>query len=130
MPLYNPGGGGSGDLSSSTDNTLDDGVDFAVGSSSGTKIGTATTQKLGFFNATPVVQQGAYTQTYSTADKTHAAMTSADIGAFAGGATGFNAAAERDNIRTQFNALRADVIDCKNLVNSVIDDLQTFGFVG
>jgi hypothetical protein len=25
----------------------------------GTKIGTATTQKLGFFNATPVVQQAA-----------------------------------------------------------------------
>jgi hypothetical protein len=33
-----------------------DGTDVAVGSTTGTKIGTATTQKLGFFNATPVVQ--------------------------------------------------------------------------
>ena len=37
--------------------TLAEGKDFAVGTSTGTKIGTGTTQKLGFFNATPVVQQ-------------------------------------------------------------------------
>jgi len=37
--------------------TLADGNAIAVGTSSGTKIGTATTQKLGFWNATPVVQQ-------------------------------------------------------------------------
>lgn len=37
--------------------TIADGVNLAVGTSTGTKIGTATTQKLGFFNATPVVQQ-------------------------------------------------------------------------
>jgi hypothetical protein len=30
--------------------------DIAVGTTTGTKIGTATTQKLGFFNKTPVVQ--------------------------------------------------------------------------
>lgn len=57
------------------DSTWPDGVDVAVGSTSGTKIGTATTQKLGFFNATPVVQRSAYTQTYSTADRTVAAAT-------------------------------------------------------
>lgn len=34
-----------------------DGVNVAVGTSAGTKIGTATSQKLGFFNAAPVVQQ-------------------------------------------------------------------------
>lgn len=33
-----------------------DGNNFVLGSTTGTKIGTATTQKLGFFNATPVVQ--------------------------------------------------------------------------
>lgn len=34
-----------------------DGVNIAVGTTTGLKIGTATSQKVGFFNATPVVQQ-------------------------------------------------------------------------
>jgi hypothetical protein len=37
--------------------TLGEAVNIPVGTTTGTKIGTATTQKLGFFNATPVVQQ-------------------------------------------------------------------------
>lgn len=36
--------------------TIWDGGDFALGTTTGTKIGTATTQKLGFYNATPIVQ--------------------------------------------------------------------------
>jgi hypothetical protein len=44
-------GTGSGSL------TFAEGVNLIVGTTTGTKIGTATTQKLGFFNATPVVQQ-------------------------------------------------------------------------
>jgi len=39
--------------------TLADAQDLALGSTTGTKIGTATTQKLGFFNKTPVVQPAA-----------------------------------------------------------------------
>jgi hypothetical protein len=42
----------NGDLTASTRNIVTD-------TTTGTKIGTATTQKIGFFNATPVVQQGA-----------------------------------------------------------------------
>lgn len=42
-----------------TGGTLSDAANIALGTSSGTKIGTATTQKLGFFNATPVVQPSA-----------------------------------------------------------------------
>lgn len=49
--------------------TVDDANNIAVGTTTGTKIGTATTQKLGFFNATPVVQQAA------VADATDAAST-------------------------------------------------------
>lgn len=41
---------------SNTTFTLADANDIAVGTSTGTKIGTATTQKLGFFNKAPVVQ--------------------------------------------------------------------------
>lgn len=36
--------------------TITDGNDIAVGTSSGTKFGTATSQKLGFWNTTPIVQ--------------------------------------------------------------------------
>lgn len=38
-----------------------DAADIVVNATTGTKIGTATTQKLGFFNAAPVVQQTALT---------------------------------------------------------------------
>jgi hypothetical protein len=36
--------------------TVADAINVVVGTTTGTKIGTATTQKLGFFNATPIVQ--------------------------------------------------------------------------
>ena len=36
--------------------TVADALDIAVGSTTGTKIATATTQKIGFWNATPIVQ--------------------------------------------------------------------------
>ena len=38
--------------------TFAEGINIIAGTSTGTKIGTATSQKLGFYNATPVVQQG------------------------------------------------------------------------
>jgi hypothetical protein len=38
---------------------LADAGNITVGTTTGTKIGTATTQKLGFYNATPVVQPAA-----------------------------------------------------------------------
>lgn len=39
-----------------SDQTLSDGTDIAVGTTNGTKLGTATTQKLSLWNATPIVQ--------------------------------------------------------------------------
>jgi hypothetical protein len=41
--------------------------DIAVGTTTGTKIGTATTQKLGFYNAAPVVQPAAVADITTTA---------------------------------------------------------------
>jgi hypothetical protein len=38
---------------------IPDAVDIETGTTTGTKIGTATTQKIGFYNATPVVQPAA-----------------------------------------------------------------------
>ncbi len=37
--------------------TLDDGANLVLDTTTGSKIGTATTQKLGFYNATPVTQR-------------------------------------------------------------------------
>ena len=90
-------------------------IDDASAADQRTTLGVATAQ--------------AYTQTYATADRTHANLTSADIGAFTGGVVGFLDAAELDNVRTQVNALRADLTDLKQLVNALVDDLQTAGIV-
>ncbi len=56
---------GSSTITSITDNrqsfnvagTIADGVNWSFGTSTGTQIGTAISQKIGFFGATPVVQQ-------------------------------------------------------------------------
>ena len=86
--------------------------------------------------------QSEYTQTYSTADKIHANFTSADVaGSIPAGGTGtaaggWDTAANRDTaittmteIKTTVNALRADVADLKQVVNSIIDDLQEAGVI-
>ncbi|MEA1877256.1 MAG: hypothetical protein U9N86_10365 [Bacteroidota bacterium] len=41
---------------SGASNTFNDGANLVMGTSTGTKIGTGTTQKLGFWNTTPAVQ--------------------------------------------------------------------------
>lgn len=122
--------------------TLSDATTIILGSSTGTKIGTATTQKLAFYNSIPVVQPGAYTQTYSTADKTHAAFTAAALTGISSSTTGtalvepgalYTQAEMQQNFRRiqdQFAALLVDVADVKQLVNSVVDDLQSLGLVG
>lgn len=47
-----------------------DGANIVLGTSTGTKIGTSTTQKLGFFNKAPVVQPAAYSPSNVTTDRT------------------------------------------------------------
>jgi hypothetical protein len=46
--------------------TVSDGGNVVLGTTTGTKIGTATTQKLGFFGVTPVVQQTELTDELTT----------------------------------------------------------------
>ena len=55
------GGGSAGNFQA--DVTWADGVDVAVGTTTGTKIGTAATQKIGFWNKTPIVQPSGASQT-------------------------------------------------------------------
>jgi len=91
--------------------------------------GTATT--LSFFGVTPAARASAYTQTYATADKTHANMTSAAMPAGGTGtaAGGWDTAANRDQAIAEFAALRNDVLDVKQVVNALIDDLQAYGLL-
>jgi hypothetical protein len=53
---------------SNTTFTIADANDIAVGTTTGTKIGTATTQKIGFFNKAPVVQPTAVADATSEAE--------------------------------------------------------------
>lgn len=84
----------------------------------------------GFWATTPPTSRTTYTQTFATADATHAAFTSADLATTAATQTspwGFASQAQAEAIATQFNALRVDVDDLKRLANSIIDDLQAYG---
>lgn len=118
----------------SDDITIADAQNIILKSTTGTKIGTATSQKLGFFNASPVAQRSAYTQTYSTADKTHANLTVTAVAttgaSTAAAAAGYTTKTQANNIVTAVNALKEDLKDVKQVVNSVIDDLQALGLVG
>ncbi len=59
------------DLALANDLTIAEGGNVILGTTTGTKIGTATTQKLGFYNATPIVKQ---TGVAVTAEAVHAAL--------------------------------------------------------
>lgn len=56
---------------STTALTFSDAFNIVVGTTTGTQIGTATTQKLGFYGATPVVRPAAYTPSNVTTDRTY-----------------------------------------------------------
>lgn len=132
--------------------SITDAYDIVLGTGTGTKIGTSATQKLGFFNKSPVVQPTTYTQTYSTGDKTIDALvtsaytiTSSTIAVTPTNSTpwGYGSEAEAQALETQINNIVADVTglkgkvdnlitditDCKQAINSLIDDLQALGLV-
>jgi len=94
--------------------------------------GYAGVSKLGFYAAAPVAKAGAYTQTYATADKTHAAVTQSTPPAGGTGATegAYDTAANRDLMIASITAGAVDLLDLKQLVNALIDDLQAVGLVG
>jgi len=115
------GGGSARDLVIKTDDTerlrfastglvtVADAHNIATGSTTGTKIGTATTQKLGFWNATPIVQPASANQaalTDSTTGST-ADTTLVDVGAvFSHGNINDNFA----KVAKLVNQLRSDLV--------------------
>jgi len=65
--------------------TIADGSNIVLGATTGTKIGTATTQKLGFYNAAPVVQQlqGAITNSVTAGGSTGTIANYTDLTVYA-----------------------------------------------
>jgi hypothetical protein len=108
---------------------IKDGTNIPLDTTTGTKIGTATTQKLGFWNATPVVRPSAFTQTYATASKTHSNLTYVAPAAYGAGANGYSTGAMAAAVHAAVIALAADVANVKQVLNSVIDDLQSMGLL-
>jgi hypothetical protein len=79
--------------------TLKDALNIAVNTSTGTKIGTATTQKLGLWNATPVVQPASANQ--AAVATTAATQTTP---------WGYSTQAQADGIITLLNELRSALV--------------------
>ena len=132
-----------------------DAKNIVFNATTGTKIGTATTEKLSFWNATPVARGTAFTQTFATADKIHAARTALTLTDNTAGTanttlqalpdpadTPATADALRDDLVANLipalrndladlaasnNALIADLADTAAFANSIVDELQSIG---
>lgn len=114
--------------------------------------GNATTDLVAFHGSTPTDQCAAYTQTFSTADRTHAARTAAALtddggGAAADGTIGAITLTEPANLAaqtvinnqladavkelsTKINQVIVDLADTAGVVNAIVDDLQEKGLAG
>jgi hypothetical protein len=85
---------------------------------------------VGFYNVTPVTRPTAYTQTYATATRTHAAATADAVSETAATTStpwGYTTQAQADSLPVEVNDLRDDLLNLKQVVNSIIDDLQAVG---
>jgi hypothetical protein len=88
---------------------------------------------VGFYNVTPIARPSAYTQTYSTADKTLGAYTPDDeSGSYTGidnaqGGTPYAQVTDLNALRTAYENLRAFVEDAVQMLNAVVDDQQSLG---
>lgn len=96
--------------------TLADALNLITGTTTGMKIGTATTQKLGFFNATPVIQQtdGAnLTNNVTAGGTTDVIANYTDLSVYA----------------TDAAAIRNDIYQLARKVKIIGDALRTYGFL-
>jgi hypothetical protein len=126
---------------------LNDGVNLDFDTATGSKIGGSASQKIAFWGAPPIVRPSAYTQTYATADKTHAARTYSTVPDNTGGSVitelpaiaAGTAYAQLDMVRvrncistlnSQINKLTADHLDSAQVLNSLINDLRSAGIIG
>ncbi|WP_165221961.1 hypothetical protein [Aquisphaera insulae] len=116
--------------------TLVDGAGLTLGATTGTQIGTASGQKLGFWGAAPVVRPGPFTQVYTAAGRTLAAYAPiVETTAFAGIASGqsgspYAQASDLNNLRAAYENLRGLAENVAQVVNGLINDLRSAGLIG
>ena len=96
--------------------TFGDAVNVVLNTSTGTKIGTATSQKLAFFNATPVVQQSAIANITTTAS-------SGTLPTANGSVTIANAASATTTELLEF------CVELESKLESALAILRTFGLI-
>lgn len=124
-PFLTPAGG-----------TMNDSAFLAAGSSSGLKIGTSATQKLGFWGAPPVARPGMYSQDYTAASRNLLAYTPAvRPAAFTGIGTGqggspYAQAGDLNSLRVAYENLRVFSENTTQLLNALINDLKAMGLLG
>jgi hypothetical protein len=115
---------------------LADGANVVLGTVTGTQIGTSITQKLGFWNAPPVSRPSPYTQVYSASSKTLLAYNSVvETTPFSGIASGqagtpYAQVADLNSLRTAYENLRQLSENVAQVLNALLDDLQSTGLVG
>lgn len=93
---------------------------------------TGTASSIGFLGAAAAARPTAYTQTYATASRTvpNATASNPPAGGTGTAAGGYDTAANRNAMITSLTNCIADVAALKQVVNSVIDDLQAYGLLG
>jgi hypothetical protein len=107
--------------------SIADATDVTIGTSTGTKIGQASS-KVGFFGVAPAAQPSAYTKTYNTALKTIANATAANVVTTGAGLASYGyTQAQADAIPVAINATQADVLALKKVVVALVTDLQALG---
>lgn len=90
----------------------------------------AGVRAFGAFGVTPVARAAAYTQSYSTASRTHAAYTADnESAAYTGAADGEAKLADLNALRVAYENLRAAYESTSQVLNSVIDDHQAYGWL-
>lgn len=102
---------------------------------------TASGGAIGFFGATAAARTTAYTQTYSTATRTHSTPTGAALTDSSGGTpdqtvSAVSGTGDDSTINDNFaelvdevNKLVTDLANAKQVLNQVIDDMQTYGLL-
>lgn len=102
--VINPKEAGSGALSILGNISLVD-FDMVLGTTTGTKIGTATSQKLGFWNVTPVVQQATNAYTSDAESSAYTGIDNEQDGSV------YAQLADLNTLRTAYDNLRASYDD-------------------
>jgi hypothetical protein len=116
--------------------TLGDGANLTLGTSTGTQIGTSSAQRLGFWNATPIVRPSPYTQVYTVSTKTLSSYTPiVESTTFSGisstqAGTPYAQVSDLNNLRAAYENLRQFAENVAQVLNALINDLRSTGLTG